>query len=190
MRFGIYALHLVFWSPYLVRGALQQARGRNDPGPAVRAAPGARAMLAYHCVALGVVYWGLGAAVIPDRVPALFAGQREASAVVALLGTALSTWTLLTFRSWRLRAELAAGHELSTDGPFQFVRHPIYTSVSLLGLASWLWCPTPTVAVGAVLNHVASEVRARAEEKLLVAHFSERYTDYMRRVKRFVPFVY
>jgi protein-S-isoprenylcysteine O-methyltransferase Ste14 len=139
---------------------------------------------------LGVLYFGVGRAVYGPLPRRLFPSQPVAGMIVLVASIALVVWTLAVFRSWRLRASLDAEHELSTDGPFRFVRHPIYLAMDLLALGTLLWLPDPLVAIGTVLGVLGGDLRARAEEKVLLTVFGDRYREYGRRVKRFVPGVY
>jgi protein-S-isoprenylcysteine O-methyltransferase Ste14 len=79
---------------------------------------------------------------------------------------------------------------LVTSGPYAIVRHPIYTSLlgmlvcSLLVLTPWRWA-----IVALVLFVVGTEIRVRTEDALLASRFGERFFDYQRRVRAYVPFV-
>ncbi len=139
---------------------------------------------------LGVLYLGVGRALFASLPQRLFPPQPLAGITVLLASIALVAWTLAVFRSWRLRASLDAGHELSTNGPFRFVRHPIYLAMDLLAIGTLLWLPDPLVAIGAVLVALGGDLRARAEEKVLLSVFGDRYREYGKRVRRFVPGVY
>jgi protein-S-isoprenylcysteine O-methyltransferase Ste14 len=136
------------------------------------------------------MYFGIGNTVIPARVPAWFAGQRIAGTLVIALGGVMICWALLFFKSWRIRAALTADHQLATGGPFRFVRHPIYLGLDLLALGSAVWVPTPALWLSVILMVLGSDLRGRAEEKLLVTRFGEAYTSYMARTRRFLPGVY
>jgi protein-S-isoprenylcysteine O-methyltransferase Ste14 len=75
---------------------------------------------------------------------------------------------------------------LRTDGAYRFVRHPIYTGVLVLGAAIALTgCSLLHLAAWAALLGVLV-VKARFEERLLVARFPG-YPDYARRTGRFLP---
>jgi protein-S-isoprenylcysteine O-methyltransferase Ste14 len=104
--------------------------------------------------------------------------------------SALAIWALWVFRSWRLLAQLDAGHMLCVDGPFRLVRHPIYLTLDLWALGNLLVFPSPAMAAGAVIVFVAGDLRARAEERVLVEGFGKRYQEYAARVRRFLPGVY
>ncbi len=73
------------------------------------------------------------------------------------------------------------------NGPYRFVRNPMYTSVLTaemsLGLALGTWLLP--LAGGVVFTLFA--LRTRAEEKYLIERFGNQYRDYMERVGRFFP---
>ncbi|MEA2691430.1 MAG: hypothetical protein QOJ16_817 [Acidobacteriota bacterium] len=186
----IYLFHFLFYAAFLPRFFARSARTltRGEEKPA--AARFSRGLVFFHMLGLGVLYFGVGRAVFGRLQRALFPPQRLAGAAVIVAAIALVAWTLAVFRSWRLRASLEAGHELSTDGPFGFVRHPIYLAMDLLALGTLLWLPDPLVAIGTVLVALGGDLRARAEETVLLAVFGDRYREYQRRVKRFIPGVY
>src|SRR5262249_20746483 len=78
--------------------------------------------------------------------------------------------------------------DLVTTGPYAFVRHPMYGGLLLAMLGSaigqsvfWL---LPLIVYGP--RFIRS---ARCEENFLIEQYSERYRDYMRRTKMFLPFV-
>lgn len=93
-------------------------------------------------------------------------------------------------KQWRYKAALSEDHELIQTGPYGWLRHPIYTSMLgmlLATLAAWTWWP---MAIGSVIAFIAgTEVRIRAEERLLAERFGESFTAYRTRVHAFIPFV-
>ena len=185
----IYLFHAAFYASFLPRFLARSSQAREERP--VAAAAFSRGLVFFHMVALGVLYFGVGRAVfVPRPRTPLFPPQRLAGGLVLAAAIALVVWTLAVFRSWRLRASLEAGHELATDGPFRLVRHPIYLAMDLLALGTLLWLPDPFVAAGAILVAIGGDLRARAEERVLLAVFGDRYREYRRSVRRFVPGVY
>ena len=69
--------------------------------------------------------------------------------------------------------------ELITGGPYAFVKHPLYTGVSLLVLpwAGFLLNTWLGVAFGAVL-YLSARLYSPAEERTLAAHFGQRWEAY------------
>jgi protein-S-isoprenylcysteine O-methyltransferase Ste14 len=193
---AIYAVHGAFWAAFGLTRRLCQAREPETPTePGDRAAapvtaPHSRGLLALHAVAFGVMYAGVGSAVIPDRVPVWFPGQRVVGTVIIAAGAALMCWSLVHFRSWRFRAALDQGHELATGGPFAIVRHPIYAGLNLLALGTAVWVPNLLTWAGLVLMVLGSDLRGRAEEAILLQAFGQRYRDYCARTRRLLPGIY
>lgn len=192
---SIYAAHLLFWAAFGITRAFVWARRRPQTEPAqpitaTATAPHSRALLLVHTLAFGVMYFGLGDAVLGGRGPGATAVQRAAGALVITAGGALVCWALAHFESWRIRAQLDAGHRLATAGPFRYLRHPIYMGLNLLAIGSAISVPTLTVWASVALMFVGGDVRARAEEKLLLRVFGADYRDYCARRRRFIPRVY
>ena len=195
--FSIYAVHTAFWSAFAVTRFLLRWRTRNEPtataAPAEHAAveaPFSRWLLGFHMLAFALMYFAIGNAVIPNRVPIWFSGQRVTGALVIAVGGALAAAALDCFRSWRFRAALDQDHELATAGPFRVIRHPIYMGLNLLALGTAIWIPTVVMWIAVALMVIGGDLRARAEETLLERAFGRAYADYRARTRRFLPAIY
>ena len=93
-------------------------------------------------------------------------------------------------KQWRYEAAISPGHELIQSGPYGWLRHPIYTSMFgflLAGCAALTWWPMMVVAV--IFFVAGTEIRIRAEDRLLAEHFGESFRVYRSRVSAYVPFV-
>lgn len=196
--FLLYAEHAGVWLSFGVAGRFVKDRESSSaaaqtstPTPAREAtAPYSRAVLAIHFLAFGIMYFGLGNTIVRNRVPFWFHGQRIAGGVIIAVGAALMCWARVWFASWRYRAKVDTSHQLATGGPFAFLRHPIYMGLNLLALGSAVWDPTLPVWIGAALMVLGSDLRGRAEERLLSAVFGQAYSEYLGRTKRFLPGIY
>jgi protein-S-isoprenylcysteine O-methyltransferase Ste14 len=93
-------------------------------------------------------------------------------------------------KQWRYKAALSEDHELIQTGPYGWLRHPIYTSMLgmlLATLAAWTWW---LMAIGSLIAFLAgTEIRIRAEERLLAERFGESFTAYRSRVHAYIPFI-
>ena len=94
-------------------------------------------------------------------------------------------------KQWALAARLVEGHALIQDGPYRFVRNPIYTGMfgMLLatGLAACRWIP---LLVAIVLFAAGTWIRIRSEERLLRQAFGSEFDEYARKVPALIPGVY
>jgi protein-S-isoprenylcysteine O-methyltransferase Ste14 len=79
---------------------------------------------------------------------------------------------------------------LVVTGLYRYIRHPLYASLFWLGLGAFLKGPD-LVTLGPFLVMVTAVVlTARAEEGEMIAKFGDEYRGYMKKTKRFVPFVF
>ncbi len=105
-----------------------------------------------------------------------------------LIGTLLAQ--IAMGDSWRIGVDDAERTDLVTDGPFQYVRNPIFTAMIPASLGIALLVPN-AVALVAVLALVAAlEMQTRLiEEPYLLRTHGEVYARYASRAGRFLPFV-
>jgi protein-S-isoprenylcysteine O-methyltransferase Ste14 len=94
-------------------------------------------------------------------------------------------------QQWALRARLVEGHKLVTEGPYAYLRNPIYTGMLGLLIATGLAMEHWIALIMAVLIFVAGMViRVRSEEKLLRAAFGAEFEEYASRVPAVVPGIF
>lgn len=90
--------------------------------------------------------------------------------------------------NWSGILELSKGHVLVTEGPYRFVRHPMYSAFFLIGVgmkllsANWLIGVTNLSAV--TWMYLA---RVSAEEAMMLDRFGDAYRDYMGKTGRLLP---
>lgn len=93
-------------------------------------------------------------------------------------------------KQWRVEAALSADHKLIQTGPYRWMRHPIYTSMFCLLMATaaaYTWWPM--WVAGALAFTAGTEIRVRAEEGLLEQRFQGEFREYRSRVRAYIPFV-
>ena len=148
-------------------------------------------------IVVSVLYFGLCYALWKPLPITLAPASRTvftaAGAAVFFSGLALVLWGRLTLGqfydvSYGFGAQLYAGHQLVTRGPFAIVRHPMYMGILLVGLGGILLYRTWTFVFIAT-HFLGLLVRARREEQALAAEFGEAWQAYRRRVPGFLPWV-
>lgn len=92
-------------------------------------------------------------------------------------------------KNWSQAVTIKADHQLITDGPYAFVRHPIYTGL-ILGFIG------TSIAVGDIRGLIADVLvlavllyKLKMEEKWLFEQFGEPYVQYSRKVAALIPFI-
>ncbi|MDH3403855.1 MAG: isoprenylcysteine carboxylmethyltransferase family protein [Acidobacteriota bacterium] len=79
---------------------------------------------------------------------------------------------------------------LVTTGVYRYVRHPMYSSLLFLTWGAVLKSVSAATLALAAVATLALAATAKAEELENLARFGEEYRDYMKRTRRFVPFVF
>lgn len=116
--------------------------------------------------------------------------------LLAICAAVSSIWLITTAvktlgKEWSLTARLVEGHKLATSGPYALVRHPIYSGMLGMlvatGLAISHWA---ALLAALLLFFIGTTIRVRSEEKLLREAFGEEFETYARRVRAIVPGLY
>jgi len=111
-------------------------------------------------------------------------------AVLCLAGLLFCLWARLTLgRNWSGTITLKQGHELIERGPYQLVRHPIYTGLLSMCLGTAVAIGHFAGFVGVLFVFVSFWVKLADEETLMLQHFPAKYAAYQQRVKRIIPLV-
>jgi len=88
------------------------------------------------------------------------------------------------------RDELEDTTALVEVGAYKSIRHPLYTSLLLLGWGAFLKDPSLVAAALSLAASAFLVATAKVEEKLNAEKFGSQYADYMKRTKMFVPYLF
>jgi len=131
--------------------------------------------LAYHG------YWQL-----PQLLIALF------GLAVYVAGLCIRWIAILQLkREFTVDVAIAKGHQLKTDGIFQYLRHPSYLGLwlSCTGLAIAMNNPFSILVIAFPL-FLAIHYRIRIEEAVLIKEFGIAYEEYKSKSSRMIPGIY
>ncbi|HOJ45252.1 MAG TPA: isoprenylcysteine carboxylmethyltransferase family protein [Bacilli bacterium] len=94
-------------------------------------------------------------------------------------------------RYFSTHVRIQTDHQLIIIGPYRIFRHPLYVGLLLLVIGvplyigNWLIFIFAFVTLSMLLNW-----RMIHEERMLQLKFGAKYTDYLKKSYRFIPFVY
>ncbi len=142
------------------------------------------ALVALQFGLMGAIGWLAGPAILHGRGPAL-------AWAVGLAAVALGLWALSANRpgNFNIRPTPKPGGQLVQAGPYRWIRHPMYTSILLAGLAGVLGADDDQRrAVAAIWLALATVLwlKSSLEERWMVAHHPG-YATYRARTRRFLP---
>ncbi len=117
---------------------------------------------------------------------------------ISLLTVVISTysvWLLLSGirylgKQWQMKAGIVEHHQLITSGPYAMVRHPIYTGMLGMLMATGLAITTFHVFMYAsIIVIIGTLLRIQKEEILLHEQFGEKFEKYAVSVPILFPFM-
>jgi protein-S-isoprenylcysteine O-methyltransferase Ste14 len=169
-----------FWAARRTKPTVRKESGLS------RAANVVPLTLAVVLMALPNLWHGWPSAVIVPRSLALY--WAGVAVLITGLGFSVAARRFLG-ANWSGTVTLKQGHELIRNGPYRFVRHPIYTGILLgfIGSAISLDEIRGVVAVGLVI--VAFLIKIRLEERWMIETFGDAYRHYRTEVRALIPFV-
>ncbi len=129
--------------------------------------------------------YSLSARVLPRIEVIAWAG-----AALSVAGLAFCIWARVTLgRNWSGAVTLKEEHELIERGPYRLVRHPIYTGLIAMFLATAIVLGHVGGIIGLVLVFISFWIKLSDEERVMLKQFPDQYAAYQHRVKRIIPFV-
>jgi protein-S-isoprenylcysteine O-methyltransferase len=110
--------------------------------------------------------------------------------LITLAGLGFAVWARIHLgKYWSYMPEIKVNHKLIRTGPYQLVRHPIYTGI-LFAFAGTAIVIGEVWALFAILMMLAAFLgKIWWEEKVLLEEFGEEYVRYKEEVKALIPFV-
>ena len=93
-------------------------------------------------------------------------------------------------RNWSVSLKVREQHVLVKTGVYRLVRHPMYSSFFLLGLAQMLLLPNWFAGLAGLAGAgILYAFRVSREERMMLETFGDEYRSYMAHTKRIVPWL-
>lgn len=145
----------------------------------------------YYLVGLGLIpifYYILTSWIDRFRLH-LPPGVRWFGAGLIFAGDLLFVWAHRALgRNWSPVLEIRKGHTLVTDGPYKFIRHPMYTAIFIIGIGISLLSSNWIVALSYMLPVICMYlIRISDEEKMMIEQFGNEYVEYTKNTGRIIP---
>jgi protein-S-isoprenylcysteine O-methyltransferase Ste14 len=111
-------------------------------------------------------------------------------AAVCIAGLMITIWARRTLAgNWSSDVTFKEGHELVRQGPYRFVRHPIYTGLLVMSLGAAIEATQLHCWIGMTVAGIGFWIKLSQEEQLLARHFPDQYPVYRKEVKALVPWI-
>jgi protein-S-isoprenylcysteine O-methyltransferase Ste14 len=118
-------------------------------------------------------------------------GWALAGAAMTCIGVAIAIWArTILGGNWSSSVTVKQDHTLIRTGPYNIVRHPIYSGLLLavLGTALTLGQLRDLLAVGVLFATFL--IKSKTEERFMTQEFGREYGDYQRETNALIPFIF
>ncbi len=176
LKSAILAVWVVFWVYWLISaaGAKQGSRSRRSRPPGLL------------IVVLGFVLLRVFRG---DELAVHSPILHVVGAILFVSGLGLAVWARIYLgRNWGMPMTQKDEPELVTSGPYQLVRHPIYSGILLAMLGTSLATNTYWLIAAGVMG-IYFIYSARVEERLMGGTFPTTYPSYKAKTKMLIPFL-
>ncbi|WP_183826297.1 protein-S-isoprenylcysteine O-methyltransferase [Rhizobium sp. BK377] len=187
---AVWVLGIIAW--YVIRYPFER-RGKRVPVVSSRRSLSEGVALAAALAGLAIMPGFYVATGIPK------AADHPLHLWAVVIGAALFSLAMWVFRrthkqlgrNWSITLEIRQKHELICAGPYAYVRHPMYTSFLLMGLAQAFLLPNWVAGMAGIVGFaVLFFLRVDKEERMMLDVFGPQYRAYMDRTKRIIPYLY
>lgn len=111
-----------------------------------------------------------------------------AAVALTLAGMLFAVWARICLgRNWSSMPTIKEEHQLIRNGPYRFVRHPIYSGLLLAMFGTFLANGRVCGALAVILLWFAWDAKSRIEEEFMVRTFGPEYEEYRRTTGALLP---
>ena len=109
---------------------------------------------------------------------------------IFIVGLLIGLWAINHNKrgNFNIQPKLKEGCKLVTTGAYNYIRHPMYTSVIIMMFAVLVSTPTPLELSFFTMLIIVLVLKAKREERLWSRH-DEEYISYKKRTKLFIPYI-
>jgi protein-S-isoprenylcysteine O-methyltransferase len=144
-------------------------------------------------VILGSLVFAYSSAAWVSGARAAWLRERYGAGVAIFFAGLFLRWCAIFYlgQFFTVDVSIAKDHRLIDSGPYRLIRHPSYLGALLafagLGICLGNWLSLVMITVPITIAFLR---RIAIEEEALVEALGPRYTDYARRTRRLIPFLY
>ena len=115
---------------------------------------------------------------------------RWVGAIITVSGMALEFSTQIYLgRNYSTTLHISNGHSLVTNGPYRYIRHPMYTALITVGIGIGLLSTSWYFLISFIVTSIVIAFRVRREEEAMIEKFGDEYIQYAQVTGRFFPLI-
>ena len=178
---ALWTLWLLYW---LIAGRDVKATQRHE-------SPGSRARHIVPLIIGALLLWRptlpggfLCGKILPPSLALYLVGV-----VIFVAGLAFTVWARIHLgRNWSGTVTLKQDHELVRDGPYRYVRHPIYTGLLVAFIGNAISRDEWRGILAVAIIYAGFLFKLKLEERWMTEQFGDAYRRYVAEVPALFPF--
>jgi len=182
---------LIFFALTVIRIYYAIVAVRSGSSFSIRRLGSPRAFLAwflYAFILLSALVYILAPSWLARAALPLPSALRWSGVAVGVGSVLLLLWVHRTLgKNFAASGIIQARQTLITTGPYQWMRHPMYTTFFIISLSFVLITANGFIAIMFLLFGVFLPSIIQTEEQTLLEKFGDEYREYMQRTGRFLP---
>jgi len=177
---------LLFWNEHILYKRPVLRRRRSGRGGAIDRW---LSIVAWSSVAILLLY--LAGSDLTEFSAHLPQWLRWAGALLMLACIPLSRWVRPALgKQFSMNLELQSDHKIVREGPYAYVRHPMYSGLLLCAIGASLVSSNWPLIGASVAATIVILLRIRKEEAMMVERFGEAYRQFQKRTGMLFPNVF
>jgi protein-S-isoprenylcysteine O-methyltransferase Ste14 len=111
--------------------------------------------------------------------------------IILVLSLLFAIWARLVLgRNWSGAIQKVEGQRLISNGPYKYIRNPIYTGIVCGFFGTFITFGTTASLLGFIIILIAYIAKINREQKFLIEEFGEEYKKYITKSWALIPFVF
>ena len=104
----------------------------------------------------------------------------------------LAFWAMavMKFGNFNIVPNPVVDGTMVSHGPYKLIRHPMYTSLLILGVGMFLKLISWQSIILLIIIIIALHITCKVEEKEMLKKFGDEYKAYISKTKMFIPYLY
>jgi protein-S-isoprenylcysteine O-methyltransferase Ste14 len=108
--------------------------------------------------------------------------------LISIVGTVFWIYSQIVLgRYWSPQLQIQNEHKIISEGPYKYIRHPIYTAMMVWVIGLVLFTANILFVILALTFFIFFVARVPKEEKMMIETFGDIYTKYMKDTGRYLP---
>jgi protein-S-isoprenylcysteine O-methyltransferase Ste14 len=111
--------------------------------------------------------------------------------IILLISLSFAIWARISLgRNWSGAIQMVEGQRLVRNGPYKYIRNPIYTGIVCGFFGTFITFGTTASLVGFIIILSTYIVKIDKEQRYLIEEFGEEYKKYISESWALIPFIF